>query len=225
MHKYCKYGLIPALILFLIINFVIYFPFGDKKSTSKQHLYENPTEIVTVSVFYEALCSDSKNFIVNQLKHVYEDLRKNINLDLVPYGKAQTIEEDGQISFICQHGKTECIGNKIHACVLHLILDQGDQLKYVACMISDNVVPFMALEKCGKEVGIDYNPMIECANGNLGSQLLKTYGERTHAVKPKIDFIPTVQFNGSLDVPLAQVLKHFRKELCALYKNPPKGCL
>lgn len=44
---------------------------------------------VTVSVYYEALCSDSRFFMLKQLVPTYNAIPEIIKLDLVPYGKAQ----------------------------------------------------------------------------------------------------------------------------------------
>lgn len=46
---------------------------------------------VLVMVFYEALCPDSKNFIIKQLHGVYERAPSLIDFQLVPYGKATVI--------------------------------------------------------------------------------------------------------------------------------------
>lgn len=48
-------------------------------------------EKVLVSVYYEALCSDSRNFILKQLVPAYEKAPNLIELDLIPYGKATVI--------------------------------------------------------------------------------------------------------------------------------------
>ena len=62
--------------------------------SSESDIYDNSyltgnVESVKVTVYYEALCSDSRNFILNQLVPTYEKLRQHIALDLIPYGKAQ----------------------------------------------------------------------------------------------------------------------------------------
>lgn len=44
---------------------------------------------IKVSVYYEALCSDSRFFILKQLVPAYEAIPEFIELDLVPYGKAK----------------------------------------------------------------------------------------------------------------------------------------
>jgi len=44
---------------------------------------------VLLGVYYESLCPDSKNFIVDQLQPVYSKLKDITFLQLVPYGNAQ----------------------------------------------------------------------------------------------------------------------------------------
>lgn len=41
-----------------------------------------------VAVYYEALCPDSKNFIIRQLQPAYQRAPSLIDFQLVPYGKA-----------------------------------------------------------------------------------------------------------------------------------------
>ena len=47
--------------------------------------------------------------------------------------------------FQCQHGPTECMGNKVHACSIKHIKDDRKLTDYIHCMIEDNYDP--------KEVG------------------------------------------------------------------------
>lgn len=47
---------------------------------------------VLVMVFYEALCPDSKNFVIKQLHTSYERAPSLIDFQLVPYGKATVIK-------------------------------------------------------------------------------------------------------------------------------------
>ncbi|GLV45044.1 uncharacterized protein CBL_14383 [Carabus blaptoides fortunei] len=159
---------------------------------------------VLVTVYFEALCSDSRNFILKQLVPTYEKLQDLIGIELVPYGKATTIEKDDTYLFECQHSYIECEANKVHACVLNQSFSKEVSLRYVACMIKDNMVPHEAGQKCANELGLDYSPIRECANGLEGSRLLKEYGDRTHAIRPKITFIPTIQINESSDMPLSK---------------------
>jgi len=43
---------------------------------------------VHIAVYYEALCPDSRSFIVKQLGPTYHKLPGNMDIELVPYGKA-----------------------------------------------------------------------------------------------------------------------------------------
>ena len=46
---------------------------------------------VVVMVFYEALCPDSKNFIIKQLQTAYYRAESLIEYQLIPYGKATVL--------------------------------------------------------------------------------------------------------------------------------------
>lgn len=49
--------------------------------------------------------------------------------------KQATPSDDG-ISFNCQHGKSECAGNKAHSCALHLAPNEEAAVKFAACAMS-----------------------------------------------------------------------------------------
>lgn len=52
-----------------------------------------------VSVYYEALCPDSKGFIIRQLVPAFKTVPNLIEMELLPYGKADThIQPDGECS-------------------------------------------------------------------------------------------------------------------------------
>lgn len=59
----------------------------------------------------------------------------------------QTIELDGKIEFTCQHDSVECFANKIHSCAIDNVKEPFLLLKYIACMITDNLIPDDAGDK------------------------------------------------------------------------------
>lgn len=54
---------------------------------------------------------------------------------------------DGSITFVCQHGRVECLANIIHSCATQYIKDKSVLVKYISCMIDNNYEP--------ERIGID----------------------------------------------------------------------
>jgi interferon, gamma-inducible protein 30 len=142
---------------------------------------------VLVMVFYEALCPDSKNFIIRQLVPTFHKASHLIDIQLVPYGKATTsTNSDGSLAFECQHGPIECEANIIHACCLEAIHDAHVRLNMISCMIRDNVLPKDVFYKCGKENAVDVESIQKCFDTPHGAELLKIHGEATNSLRPKV---------------------------------------
>lgn len=223
--------LIILLVCIIVLEVTHYYfiirvqPKPNNKSVTQQIVLVNDPNKITVSVYYEALCPDSRQFILEQLLPAYELISNNINLDLVPYGKADTRETDDEINFRCQHGPTECLANKIHACAIKYTAQNPlIQLKYIACMINDNYNPEHIGEKCASELHLDYSGIANCSMSNMGNLLLKNNGERTKALQPTVRFIPTIQLNGQHKVPQEEILQNFLSEMCRTLINVPKEC-
>ncbi|KAH7986568.1 hypothetical protein HPB49_025904 [Dermacentor silvarum] len=84
----------------------MFFP-SDSRAQACEH---DPK--VSVEVFYETYCPDSRNFVLEQLNSTYAELPNIVQLQLVPYGKASRRELPNKwYSFDCQHGDKECYGN------------------------------------------------------------------------------------------------------------------
>lgn len=219
--------LIILLIGVIVLKTIQYYYIIQQNKNNESDFEPNAVESnkITVSVYYEALCPDSRQFILEQLLPAYKLIPDNMKLDLVPYGKANTKEENNVISFSCQHGPTECLANKIHACAIkYTAHDHFVQLKYIACMINDNYNPELAGEKCAAEVKIDYSPIANCSVTNMGALLLKNNGKRTKALNPRATYIPTVELNGAHKKPQEEVLQNFFSEVCKNLIVPPVQC-
>lgn len=184
-----------------------------------------------VQVYYEALCPDSKNFIVRQLVPTYEKLPHLIDVLYVPYGKATTHQNsgDGSLSFDCQHGPVECQANRVHACTIEAIRDPATRLNVIACMIRDNMLPKEAFNRCAKEFNIDdidAQKIRECEDSPHSAELLKMYGEQTNALRPRISFIPTITLDGD-QRRQPNVLKDLKGEVCQVLAGHgpmPEAC-
>lgn len=83
--------LIALIVCFVIWKTINHFLNVNEKQEPVIRLIEKEgvSEKVKISVYYEALCSDSRFFILKQLVPAYETIPEYIELDLVPYGKAQ----------------------------------------------------------------------------------------------------------------------------------------
>lgn len=103
-----------------------------------------------MTVFYEALCPDSKYFITKQLQPAFYKAPALIDFQLIPYGKATTTtNSDGSLAFLCQHGEIECNANIYHACCIEAINEPKVLIDVIACMIRNNLLPKEAMQKVG----------------------------------------------------------------------------
>lgn len=178
---------------------------------------------VLVSVYYEALCPDSRSFVIKQLVPTFKKIHENLQVELIPYGNAKTIETPTGYEFLCQHGPTECEANIIHACVIDLVIDPSIQLDYVTCMIQDNMQPEVVMRKCAVKVNLDVTPIEKCWKGTKGKELLAKYGEMTDDLSPKATFIPTITLDKDSN-DQAAILKNLLKQVCLRLNSPPAGC-
>ncbi|KAJ1523338.1 hypothetical protein ONE63_001208 [Megalurothrips usitatus] len=149
---------------------------------------------MTVTVMYESLCPDSIRFVKDQVGPTFEALgSERIVVELIPYGKASTTPTDTGYSFRCQHGPSECKGNKLQACGLARLLgDNGKQVQYARCLLSQTN-PAAFSEKCVYEAGLEADDVRACVAGREGQVLLAGMGERT---SEDIAFVPKVMFDG-----------------------------
>ncbi|XP_044735152.1 GILT-like protein 1 [Chrysoperla carnea] len=180
----------------------------------------------TVSVYYEALCYDSQQFYTKQFYPTYIKLGAYFNVDLLPYGKATHSNQTGKWVFNCQHGPNECFANTVQACVLHDEKASEEQkLKFINCVLSDSN-PTYAGSKCGKESDLYWATIDTCSKTEEGANYLAQYGDRTHAVRPNISFVPTIIFNSVYNQELQnKALKNFEEVLCSQLSEPkPAEC-
>ncbi|KAI5745852.1 hypothetical protein M8J76_014761 [Diaphorina citri] len=223
-----------AIVLFILYKVVVFLSAKSNPEEAKLQAKINlepgliPKIPIKVSVYYEALCPDSRHFVLHQLVPVYEKGSRIMDYELVPYGKAKTEElvpPGNRYKFHCQHGSVECHANKIHACAIKNIENKATLLKYVACMINDNYEAEQIALDCSRQHNIDVNPILQCARGVEGEILLKTYGEMTYALTPKVSFIPTILINGN-QYNQAHILKNLWGSVCALFpeSSQPKEC-
>ena len=196
--------------------------FYTEKSVPKKIVERQKPQQVLVSVYYEALCPDSRNFIIKQLVPTFDSIEDYLELHLIPYGKAETIVVNDDFVFKCQHGETECEANIIHACSIDKIKDSRKQLELVACMIRNNMHPPSILKSCAGEMS-EYKAILNCSQSSEGRKLLSKYGELTKSLRPKVNFIPTITLDNDQDNQIL-ILKNLLRQICQRLEVPPKEC-
>ncbi|XP_008190388.2 GILT-like protein 1 [Tribolium castaneum] len=173
-----------------------------------------------VSIYYESLCPDSLRFITTQLYPTYPSFANYLRLDLVPFGKATASKSSGHWKFRCQHGPRECYNNKIHTCVI-AHNPPKPTLNFINCAMKSPDSPKM----CAIESGISWNVISNCLNSGQADVLLAQNGDKTNAVTPPIDYVPTIIFNGVYRKAMQNFAeKHFAKSVCSQLKNQPHVC-
>ena len=151
---------------------------------------------VKLLVCVEALCIDSKRFMLEQLYPTYQKLGSEvIDLDLVVSGNVR-MEEDQQ-SFSCQHGGAECDANTYEQCAVHLYPHEPSQsLDFVYCLFTKlrmgyrtDPFPNEPFQSCATESGMDFAALSACHDDPTNVwQLEKQAFDKT----PTHNFIPFV---------------------------------
>lgn len=177
---------------------------------------------VIVSVYYEALCHDSVNFVTTQLVPAYNKLEDYIELELIPYGKAETAETNDGYTFRCHHGEAECAANIIHACVISKVRGSKRSLEVIDCMINSHIDPVLIFEQCAKDLE-EFKKILSCSQSAEGRELLAMHGKVTDSLRPKISWVPTVTLDHSLD-DQTLILTNLLERVCLRLEKPPSQC-
>ena len=134
---------------------------------------------VRVQVFIEALCIDSKRFVLHELVPAYELLTNQVvNLDVVVFGNARISEDDDddekphlmarsvlrsgspRRKVTCQHGPAECDANSYEQCAMYASKRHHQDQEQQMGLVRDRVL-LPALHDDGGDVDVDVDPAKE----------------------------------------------------------------
>ncbi|XP_063845621.1 gamma-interferon-inducible lysosomal thiol reductase-like isoform X1 [Scylla paramamosain] len=203
----------------------IYLSGAEKRKRRKLKIHAHRTKDaarVRVTVFYEALCPDSRNFIVHQLYPVWQDLGNIMNLDLHAFGKARETDAGG---FTCQHGEKECEANLMLTCAQSVVRDPQALMKFIHCVMQRYEGVDGGL-LCANDSGVDYSEVRECMSSGAGVRLQHDIGEKQAQLNPRLTYVPWILLNNVFTAKtLSLAQDDLRRVVCNAYRGPtPEAC-
>ncbi|KAK7301646.1 hypothetical protein RJT34_12516 [Clitoria ternatea] len=185
-------------------------------------LFSQSDDKVSLEVYYESLCPDSANFIVNYLPQIFEkNLISIVDLKLYPWGNTKLRPN---ATFVCQHGAYECLLDTVEACAIDIWPELSKHFTFIYC-IEDLVHQhkYKEWESCFEKLDLDPEPINQCYTSEYGKKLELQYAAETDALQPPHKFVPWVVVNGE---PLYDDIENFISYICEAYKGSeaPQSC-
>lgn len=176
-------------------------------------------EKVNLAVYYESRCTDSKHFFLNQLSPTLNKLKSYIDLELIPFGNENVTKVGNTYYYSCQHGPSECWGNRIEACVLQQNTVHF-AYEYSKCIFNQadfkNIVAHA--KQCAQKLNLNWDLIMSCVNGPQSDVLMERFWKQTDNLQPKHTFIPWITVNGQGSANIQkQSLSNLFKFLCSNY--------
>jgi interferon gamma-inducible protein 30 len=137
-----------------------------------------------------------------------------VDFTLYPYGNGRLSGDSIQ----CQHGEDECEGNTILACMQDMYpISEERTTNFVpafVCMEEENGVPRDDFKKCATPNSLDYDKVMECAQGDRGKKLALAAATNTEALNPPHEYAPWVTLNGA---PMRDAAYDLQSNVCDAY--------
>eukprot|EP01006_Ploeotia_vitrea_P015679 TRINITY_DN45728_c0_g1_i1.p1 TRINITY_DN45728_c0_g1~~TRINITY_DN45728_c0_g1_i1.p1 ORF type:complete len:242 (-),score=96.52 TRINITY_DN45728_c0_g1_i1:168-863(-) len=176
---------------------------------------------LNVTLYYESLCPDCKEFISTQLFPFWNTTGsdKVISVTLVPYGNAQERQVGNTWKFTCQHGPDECAGNFIETCAIDLVKDLHAYFPFIHCVEQSDDLPSESAPRCAKLHQLSWQDIENCVNSPRAAQLEH---EMAVATPSSHQYVPWVTVNGQH----SQAAENdFVSTICQMYQGPtPPAC-
>ncbi|XP_069985912.1 GILT-like protein 1 [Penaeus vannamei] len=174
---------------------------------------------VKVTVFYEALCPDSRNFITTQLYPVWNELKNITELDINAYGKAHEQGTGDESTLRCQHGPRECAANAMLTCAKKYISDEQKLMDFTNCLMEKKRGILSATE-CARVAGVGLTDVARCHHTAEGEALQREIGERQRQLDPSLYYVPWILINDDFtENQLTAAQANLREVICEVYEG------
>lgn len=189
-------------------------------------------EFFNVTYICESQCPDCRRYTFNQMNEAIQAFHPEyMELESLPYGNAhrtpklldRSSASAGAWNFHCQHGASECFGNKLQACATHFYPDLEQWWPFYRCLF-ERMRPAEYAAACATESGLQNIQLIQkCAEGELGDRLMLHIAKQTERWRSKRT--PWVIVNGET-LSAAELRGSLVGYICARYtgSDPPAAC-
>ncbi|CAH2982652.1 unnamed protein product [Chilo suppressalis] len=176
---------------------------------------------IKITVGTTAGCSDTVNFITNQLLPTYRKYERFLEIEFVAWGR--TRRENGVFTF-CQFNAMNCWVNRMHRCSLDMMKgNQTRQLEFMSCEFSPPL-PVILRESydCAISSGLNVVDVDFCLNNPHLDSLDDVAQEAAAEPVSAINFIPYIIINDNTDVNVHnQALRRLSSVICFLLAEDP----
>lgn len=146
-----------------------------------------------IDVHIESQCPASKRFMQEQLKPNYEQIKNDIDLTIIPFGKSHSVTNSSGTFFECQHGSFECSCNMFQSCALNLIGDNMDvKTEFMICSMEVNAKRF----HCAVKAGLKVENVKKCVESDEGIKLQLKDEKKSAPIIKQSGHVPTIVFDG-----------------------------
>lgn len=178
---------------------------------------------VNVSFYYESLCPGCRGVWADQLYPTFQALGGSgiVNFEFVPYGNAREQAYGSSWIFTCQHGASECLGNKIETCAIHYNPEPAKIIPFLHCLEQYGPTTTNGAY-CAGIAKIEWNAINTCAYSSEGSSLEHEMAVKTDSLNPPHQYVPWLTLNGR---PSTALSSNMLATVCNAYTGTkPAAC-
>ncbi|XP_071537577.1 uncharacterized protein [Panulirus ornatus] len=178
---------------------------------------------VNVSVVMTSASRASHWFLTTHLYPFFRDLKDNLDVELIPYGKVT----EGR----CQFGLGDCLGNWMVSCAREHLPTQDAQLAFTSCLMTNTdllqsynftSITYTAV-KCAQSFPSKMKALYRCGVGLEGYRLFQEAGRRQYQLAPSVTEVPTVALDGVVVITRNEDIARFPGLVCARLRKVPQA--